>query len=238
MALRVCSWNLQLGLRLDTILEAVGELGSPDLVALQEASSTEGVEDAARVAERLGPDYEWWQVTAQRLRGRDQANAVVWNRRRVSLTERDAVALPTPAGRVLRTLRTRRNALMVEGEAAGRRLRFYSVHLDVLGIAHRRSQLAAVLEHDAARPPVDLTVIAGDLNTFGVNGRPAWAALHALAEVRGFEDVTARVGWTQARYGVRQKLDAVLARPAHLVRRAWALEVAGSDHIPVLAEIA
>ena len=238
MALRVCSWNLQLGLRLDTILEAVGELGSPDLVALQEASSTEGVEDAARVAGRLGPDYDWWQVTAQRLRGRDQANAVVWNRRQVSLTEREAVALPTPAGRVLRTLGSRRNALMVEGEGAGRRLRFYSVHLDVLGIAHRRRQLAAVLDHDAARPRRDLTVIAGDLNTFGVNGRPAWAALHALAAERGFEDVTAGVGWTQARYGVRQKLDAVLARPAPGVRRAWALDLAGSDHIPVLAEIA
>lgn len=238
MALLVCSWNLQLGLRLDAILEAVGDLGRPHLVALQEASTDAGVEDGARVAARLGPDYEWWQVTAQRLRGRDQANAIVWDRRRVRITGRDSFALPTPAGRMLRTLRTQRGALMVEGRAGRRSIRFYSVHLDVLGVAHRRAQLAAVLDHERARPPAGLTVIAGDLNTFGVNGRPAWAALHALARARGFEDVTAAVGWTQARYGVRQKLDAVLARPAHVVRRAWALDLPGSDHIPVLAEIA
>ena len=67
---------------------------------------------------------------------------------------------------------------------------------------------------------------------------PAWAALHALARERGFEDLTAGVGWTQARYGVRQKLDAVLARPPELVSRSWALDLPGSDHIPVLAEIA
>jgi hypothetical protein len=46
------------------------------------------------------------------------------------------------------------------------------------------------------------------------------------------------VAWTQARLRVRQKLDAVLARPPDLVSRSWALDLPGSDHIPVLAEIA
>src|SRR5437763_7606683 len=115
MALRVCSWNLQLGLRLDLILEGLELLGGPDLVALQESSVSDGVEDAARVASCLGPDYEWWQVTAQRLRGREQANAVVWNRRRFAITGREALALPAPAGRILRRIGSRRNALMLEG---------------------------------------------------------------------------------------------------------------------------
>ena len=238
MALRVCSWNLQLGLRLDLILEGLELLGGPDLVALQESSVSDGVEDAARVASCLGPDYEWWQVTAQRLRGREQANAVVWNRRRVAITGREALALPAPAGRMLRRIGSRRNALMLEGRARRRRLRFYCVHLDVLGVAHRRAQLRAVLEHAAARPPVEVAVIAGDLNTFGLAGRPAWAAFHAEARAHGFRDLTAGIGWTQARLRVRQKLDAVLARPADLATRSWALRLAGSDHIPVLAEIA
>jgi len=238
MPLRVCSWNLQLGLRLGVVLTAIEQLGSPDLVALQESSVTAVVEDAARVAERLGPDYEWWQVTAQRLRGRDQANALIWNRRRIRVTEREALALPTPAGRMLRRIGSRRNALMLEGRAGRRRLRFYCVHLDVLGIAHRRAQLRAVLDHAAARPPVDLALIAGDLNTFGLGGRPAWAAFHAEARAHGFRDLTTGVGWTQARLRVRQKLDAVLARPPGLVSRSWALDLPGSDHIPVLAEIA
>lgn len=231
MSLRVCSWNVQLGLRLDAILAALDELGRPDVLALQEASRADGVEDAARVAERLGPDYEWWQVTAQHLRGREQANALVWNRRRIRVQEREVIQLP-------RGRRSRRNALMVEGRFGRRLLRAYCVHLDVLGVAHRRAQLGAVLEHDAGRPPAGLAVIAGDLNTFGLNGRPAWARLHAEARAHGFDDVTANVGWTQARGRVRQKLDAVLARPSELVSRSWALNLPGSDHIPVLAEIA
>ncbi|HEX6349030.1 MAG TPA: endonuclease/exonuclease/phosphatase family protein [Candidatus Dormibacteraeota bacterium] len=231
MSLRVCSWNVQLGLRLDAILAALDELGRPDVLALQEASRAGGVEDAARVAERLGPDYEWWQVTAQHLRGREQANALVWNRRRIRVEGRAVIELP-------RSRRSRRNALMVEGRFGRGRLRAYCVHLDVLGVAHRRAQLGAVLEHDAGRPPASLVVIAGDLNTFGLNGRPAWARLHAEARAHGFEDVTANVGWTQARGRLRQKLDAVLARPPELVSRSWALNLPGSDHIPVLAEIA
>ena len=175
----------------------------------------------------------------QRVGRREQANALVWTRRRIRVHAREALALPTPEGRMLRRLGSRRNALMIEGRFEGRRrLRFYGVHLDVLGIAHRRSQLGTVLDHDRERAPADLVVIAGDLNTFGFHGRPAWARLHADARAHGFEDVTAAVAWTQARGRLRQKLDAVLARPPELVSRSWALDLPGSDHIPVLAEIA
>ena len=231
MPLRVCSWNVQLGRRLEVVLSALEELGRPDVLALQEVSRAGGLEDAARLAERLGPEYKCWQVTAQLLRGREQANALIWNRRRVAVEQREVLDLP-------RSRRSRRNALMIEGRFGRRRLRLFCVHLDVLGVAHRRDQLRAVLDHDADRPAADLTVIAGDLNTFGLNGRPAWAGLYAEALAHGFQDVTAGVGWTQARLRVRQKLDAVLARPPELVSRSWALDLPGSDHIPVLAEIA
>jgi endonuclease/exonuclease/phosphatase family metal-dependent hydrolase len=56
-------------------------------------------------------------------------------------------------------------------------IRLYSVHLDVFGIAHKHAQFARVVADANERKRTDLTVIAGDLNTFGVGGRPRWNEL-------------------------------------------------------------
>jgi endonuclease/exonuclease/phosphatase family metal-dependent hydrolase len=178
-------------------------------------------------------------VIAQVVRGRPQANALVWDAERFQALRSEVVDLPMPTGRMLRRLpESRRNALLIEGRFRDRMLRVYTVHLDVLGIIHKQAQLLAVLEDADRRRPVDMTLIAGDLNTYGVRGRPRWAGLRALVDSHGFEDVSVDVGWThRSRGGLRQKLDALLVRPPGLAWRAHAEPLDGSDHIPIVAEV-
>src|SRR5258706_12241400 len=78
---RVCTWNIQLGLRLDAVVDAVGsrdDFRRLDLLCLQEASVHGGRPDAARIGEKMGPRYAYFPATAQLRRGRGPANALTW----------------------------------------------------------------------------------------------------------------------------------------------------------------
>jgi endonuclease/exonuclease/phosphatase family metal-dependent hydrolase len=250
--LRLCTWNIQMGRRLDHLLLLLAQhtdFDGLDLLALQEASEHGHRTDAYRFARALGPQYEYLQVTAHVLRGQAQANALIWNSRRIQidahhvlgLPHHGEVTLPRAEHALLRALpRQKRNSLVVEGRVGGESLRIYVVHLDVVGFTHKREQFASVLSDAGKRSAVDTTLIAGDLNTFGTGKRPSWAPLRAAAAGERFEDLTKAIRWTQAvrSLHLRQKLDAVFARqtrPAH--HRAWTLDVHGSDHIPVFVEL-
>jgi endonuclease/exonuclease/phosphatase family metal-dependent hydrolase len=236
--IRLATWNVEFGHRLARVLESLSALPPLDLVALQELSVHHERHDAEVMAQRLGPDWRWAQVTAQVVAGRPQANGFLWDLRTVDVLDVQAVNLPTPSGRVMRALpRTRRNAVVMEARVADRRIRVYAVHLDVFGITHKHAQLAHILADASTRGPVDLMLIAGDMNTYGVAGRPRWSELRSLAHTAGFEELTVRVGWTHRRLGVRQKLDAVFAAPAGIPHRTWRLALPGSDHVPVLLEL-
>ena len=239
--MRLLCWNIHLGRRLAAVAGHVTASGSLQVIALQEASVHGGVEDAEAIARRLGPDYRAWQVTAQQLRGVPQANALVWDSRYLSVEDMEELPLPAPAGRLLRTLpASRRSALRLEGRTARGSLRVYNIHLDVLGLRHKAVQFEHVLKDAERRPPADLVLIAGDLNTYGPAQLRPWTALRRLAEQAGFADVTARVGWTHSAGAYRQKLDAVYARPAGGAR-ARVLPVQRShhvsDHRPLLVEL-
>jgi endonuclease/exonuclease/phosphatase family metal-dependent hydrolase len=121
-------------------------------------------------------------------------------------------------------------------------MRVYVAHLDVLGLAYKREQFYRILGDARVRQPsVDLTILAGDLNTFRIRSRPSWAGLTAAAELDGFRDLTTAIEYTHhtvRRARLRQKLDAIFvrrSRPVHY--RSWSLDIPGSDHIPVFAEI-
>ena len=114
-------------------------------------------------------------------------------------------------------------------------LRVYVMHLDVIGFAHKLEQFRAILSDMAARPPVGLTLIAGDLNTFGPPRLQLWRRIRAAAHEADLVEVThglRRTHWTA------QKLDAIYAAgtlaPKH---RAWTVSVRASDHLPVFAEL-
>ncbi len=237
--LRIATWNVAFCHRLTVVLESVRALPSPDLISMQELSIHQGRRDAEAIASHLGESWRFEQVTAQMFAGREQANGILWDSRRIDLVDFDTIELPTPSGRIMRRLpRQRRNAVVANLRLGQLRLRLYAVHLDVFGVTHRHAQLARVLDDALRRPDADLTVIAGDMNTYGIAGRPRWTELRRLAEAANFEELTTGVGWTHRALGVRQKLDAVFASPRGLRHRAWRLPLPGSDHIPVLVELA
>jgi endonuclease/exonuclease/phosphatase family metal-dependent hydrolase len=252
--LRLCSWNIQLGGRIEQVREDIrtrAEFRDLDVLALQEASIQEGVEDAAAIARELGPEYAHYQVTAQQMKGRSQANALVWNGDRLSAVACGQLDLPSPrdpAGLspterwLLRGVRDqRRGAVFLDAKLpSGEAIRLYSVHADVLGFAHRRRQLSTVIGHNDTRRQVALAVIAGDLNTFGVASIPSWKALHRGIRDAGFLDVTGEVRWTHevARLRLRQKLDFIFATARQdLGYRAWTLPTQASDHLPQFVEL-
>jgi endonuclease/exonuclease/phosphatase family metal-dependent hydrolase len=241
---RVCTWNIQLGLRLDAVLDAVRsrpDFQDLDLLCLQEASVHSGRPDSARIAEAMGTGYTHFQVTAQVRRGLEQANALVWRRETFQPGEPQVVPLnsSTPAN-LTRLERTLLRAIAPQQRIAVRaessELRVYVVHLDVIGFEHKIDQLRAVIADMAARPQVPLTLVAGDLNTFGPPRLQLWRKLATTVGNAGLVEVTREVTHT---HWTSQKLDAIFARAdATLSFRSWALNLRASDHQPVFADIA
>lgn len=218
--IRMVTWNIQLGWRLPLILDEIRKLPPFDVLALQELSGHGAESNARTIARHLGQHWQGAQVTAQLFRGQHQANGFVWNQQRLDVMDVSSIPLPTPSGRAMQRLPpSRRNAAVMEAQMDDHRLRLYSVHLDVFGIAHKHAQFARVVADAMERAAVDLTVISGDMNTYGVAGRPRWSELRRLASSAGFEELTMGIGWTQRRLGVRQKLDAIFASPAGLPHR-------------------
>ena len=241
--MRVCTWNIQLGLRLDAVLDAVrsrGDFKDLDLLCLQEASVHSGRPDGARIAEAMGPAYDYFQVTAQMRRGLEQANALIWRRDSFQPGQPQVVPLNTSTPANLRRLeRTLLRAIAPQHRIAIRaespELRVYVVHLDVIGFTHKIEQLRAVIADMAGLPLVPLTLVAGDLNTFGPPGLQLWRKLAATAAEAGLVEVTREVKRT---HWTAQKLDAIFARAdVPLAFRAWVVNLRASDHQPVFADI-
>ena len=251
--LRLCTWNIEFGLQLDAIVSAIKtcpDFASIDMLALQEASIHAGVEDASVLAQALGANYEYYQMAAQRVNGRVQANALIWNVDRVQVDARSSVKLPqrhevklSHAERLfLRAIPLQhRISLVIEGRMAQKLLRIYVAHLDVMGYELKHQQFHYILQDAHQRSAVDLSVIAGDLNTFRLfRARPTWRQLEHTAHAVGFRDITTEILWTrsESRGRLKQKLDAIFIRqPQLLSYRSWSLEIPGSDHIPVFAEL-
>jgi len=245
--MRVGTWNIQLGLHLDAVLEAIEEhqdFHGLDLLCLQEASVHGGRPDAARIAQAIGGGYDHVQVTAQVRRGMPQANALIWRREAfepgaaqiVSLSNTALGGNPRHVSRAERTLLraiSPQQRIAVRAESAA--LRVYVVHLDVIGFTHKLEQFRAVIADMSARPPVPLTIVAGDLNTFGPPAWQLWRRLHAAAAEAGLVEVSKEVGRT---HWTAQKLDAIFLRTElPFTSRAWTLDLRASDHQPVFADI-
>lgn len=132
-----------------------------------------------------------------------------------------------------------RLALVFDCRVGGQAIRLYVAHLDVLGYQHKLQQFDRILDDLEARDEADITILAGDLNTFKMGFRPRWTRLRSAAEEAGFEDLTTDIKWThRSRVPARQKLDAIfLCCDRPLRYESWSLDLPGSDHIPVFAEI-
>ena len=200
----------------------------------------DGRPDAAAIAEVMGDGYGYFQSTAQLFRGREQGNALIWRRglfepappEVVSLTVSDAVTMTRAERALLRAVPPqKRIAIRAESE----HLRVYVMHLDVIGFTHKLEQLKGIIADMEARPAVPLTILAGDLNTFGPPRLRLWRRLRAAAHEAGLVELThglRRTHWTG------MKLDAIYAHgDTTSGHRAWTLNLRASDHLPVFAEI-
>jgi endonuclease/exonuclease/phosphatase family metal-dependent hydrolase len=200
----------------------------------------DGRPDAAAIAEVMGDGYGYFQSTAQLFRGREQGNALIWRRglfepappEVVSLTVSDAVTMTRAERALLRAVPPqKRIAIRAESE----HLRVYVMHLDVIGFTHKLEQLKGIITDMRARPAVPLTILAGDLNTFGPPRLRLWRRLRAAAHEAGLVELThglRRTHWTG------MKLDAIYAHgDTTSGHRAWTLNLRASDHLPVFAEI-
>ena len=164
-SLRLCTWNIEFGIQLDAIASAAkscADFADIDLLALQEASIHDGVEDGRVIAQALGEQYECYQMTAQRVNGRVQANALIWNAKRVQVDSMGSVKLPQrhevklshAEGLFLRAIPLqRRISIVVEGRVAEKLLRIYVAHLDVMGYELKRRQFHYILEDATSGPP-------------------------------------------------------------------------------------
>jgi endonuclease/exonuclease/phosphatase family metal-dependent hydrolase len=241
--MRICTWNIQMGLRLEAVLDAVGshpDFSKADLIAVQEASIHDGRPDAEAIAEALGPEFRFFQATAQMLRGRDQGNALIWRPGAfepsalevVALTGGGAIGMTRAERTLLRAIPPQRR-IALRAESAT--MLVYVVHLDVIGFTHKLEQFGAVVADMHARPAVPLTLVSGDLNTFGMPRLQMWRRIRAAAKSAELVELTRlvrRTHWTA------QKLDAIYMKAETPYRhRAWALKVRGSDHLPVFADI-
>lgn len=240
---RICTWNIQLGLRLDAVVDAVRRLDDfhgLDLFAIQEASVHNARPDSETIAEAMGDGYECFQATAQLHRHGVQGNALIWRSgifdrsspEIVSLVRVDTMTMSRAEKTLLRAIPPqRRMAIRFESDA----LRVYVMHLDVVGFEHKVQQLQALIHDMRSRPPVALTVLAGDLNTFGPPRLVMWRRLRSAAHAAGLVELSRSV---RATHWTRQKLDAIYVHGKVPSRhRAWTLNVRASDHLPVFAEL-
>lgn len=199
----------------------------------------DGRPDAEAVAEAMGGGYSWFQASAQRFGGREQANALIWRRAAfdpappevVTLASMDETRLRSVERALLRAIPPQKR-IAVRAESSG--MRVYVTHLDVVGFAHKLAQFKTVLHDMESRPPVARTVLAGDLNTFGPPSLQPWRRLREAAREAGLVELTQhlrRTHWTA------QKLDAIyLGGTPPRSPHAWTLRLRASDHWPVFAE--
>ena len=125
-----------------------------------------------------------------------------------------------------------RGLLVVDIDLAGEPFRLFNAHLGV-SAGERRLQVAAILE-EAGRASGPHALV-GDLNA-----RPTAAELAPLFD--RFSDAWAVAGdgegFTFPASGPKARIDYVLVSPQLRVRRASAPALPGSDHLPLVAEVA
>lgn len=251
--LRFCSWNIQVGMRRAHLMDVIAhhsDFRNVDVIALQEASAHPGGDDASSIARLLGETYASYHHVYHHVKSRPQANALVWNTARVRFGSIEHQILPThlqlPVPRAERAVLNRlkqqaRVNLVGEGAYGGHfSLRVCTAHLDVLGYRFKRQQFRSILNDLEARSQVDLDILAGDFNTFRIGGKPTWAQLKRDAAEFGLRTISDDIPWTQGVRALRfrQKLDEIFLRSSHPVHsRVWTLDVKGSDHLPLFAEI-
>ena len=252
--LRICTWNIHFGFQLQNILEQIqlhSEFSGLDLLALQEASNQNGVNDAELISQTLGEDYQYYQVPANIKKGHPQINALIWNTRSFQVTSKEHLILPDAQTTAVsfrdkllhKVLRSGfRNGLFVEGTFYNKTVRVCVTHLSLHGRNQKLAQFKYILENFTQRNPTEISIIAGDFNTYTLIKRlksKNQTFLQPEGKVAGFDDITTDIAWTfhYPRLRMLQKLDAIFVKPTPKTYHSWSFSIPGSDHMPVFANI-
>jgi endonuclease/exonuclease/phosphatase family metal-dependent hydrolase len=220
--LRVVTFNVKWGKRVDTVIELLRtttELRDADLVFLQEMSG-DGVE---RVAGALGYDYVYYPAVRHPVARQDFGNAVLT---RWPLIEDRKIVLPERH----RLRNMQRIAVAATVAIAGTPVRVYSLHLETpsgIEAPQRRHQVQAVVADAAGYKRV---IVAGDFNNRNQVG--------SLMKRAGYHWLTERLSHTISIF----TWDHIFVRGLTL-RAAGSVGVVrqnlgASDHRPVWAELA
>ncbi len=264
----LATWNLHYGIELKDILTSIKnteDFVDIDFLMLQEASLHNGFEDASLISQIMGENYTYFQATAQKLKEFPQANAIIWNKKKIQVKTFDILDLPPfhKGSRLqaqykriydkehrlaifLRNVFQKRISILLEGTIYNKSFRIYVVHFDIVGFASKKKQMNFILNDANTREKVDIEIIAGDINTFKYFNVPQWTSIKETTQKAGFIDLTTEIKWTftdarfKRKYLAKHKLDAIFIRDNTLSKlhyKSWSLEIQGSDHIPVFANI-
>ncbi|MBV9119576.1 MAG: endonuclease/exonuclease/phosphatase family protein [Chloroflexi bacterium] len=249
--LQACSWNIHVGLDMPGILRTIAAyqpFRELDLLLLQEAAEDGARDNAAAIAEALGPEFDFQQRSVDRFYGHRRGLAAIWRRSVVTIEHGELLPLPRvhestlPRWRryPLRAAGLRaRAALRLEGHCELGRLRCYNIHLSPMGFAFQMEQMAVVLRDAHHREAVDTLLLAGDFNSLRMDQR-RWRRWFDGMAAQGFVEAARDVAWTywSRSLPLRQKLDhALLKSESPLLCAAECPTLAGSDHYPLFFSV-
>lgn len=223
--LRVVTWNIELGERIDHAIEALTNtpgLVDADVLLLQEMSS----DGTARIAEALGFNWVYASGGPHSKTGREFGNAVLsrWKIDRAAI-----VPLPHKA----MILGEFRFGIRASIDLAGATLDAWSVHAEVSTLPFRRQivqyETIASATGDSA---AEMQVIGGDFNTASL--RNVRMLMHRMSAA-GATFSSVEVGNTFERFGREFKLDHIFNIGMQTESVGTPGKLVASDHAPVWA---
>jgi|GEM_PF-318069 len=251
---RLITWNIHLAKHYTKLIETVKTdpaFKGVDVLVLQESSETNNRSTSEEIAELLGPQYAFRHEPAQRLRGRVQANAIVWNTKTLKDVEVGLFKLPLvrrwDALRYRKGFkRNERLCLRLDAKYGSTSLRIYAPHFDTAGgLSSKLAQFDVIRRDNEGLPVAEAVFIAGDLNTFSLRKVGGLKPFREAAAKYGFTDISQAITVTWNSRGayrylpsIEQKLDWILLKSKmDYTYTTRVLRVPGSDHYPLVTDL-
>lgn len=220
-SLRVVSWNLHFGEKLDDVvatLENANELQDTDLLLLQEIDA-EGVEIIAR---RLRYNYIFYPTVFSRKRQNEFGLAILskW-----ALEDPEKILLPNWFPGWIEN----RYAIKADVALQDKKVTVYNTHLDLAWMEPQGKFLA-----EAMTKQEDTVILGGDFNTW----RPGSISyLERKLNHAGLERLTEGTGHTFEFNNLKFTLDHIFSMKGFNASAETYRQTGASDHYPVWVEI-
>lgn len=219
--LRVATWNLHFGEKMDeiiTTLEKTKELNNADLLLLQEIDE-DGVENIAR---SLHYNYIYYPTVFSNQRGKEYGLAILskW-----PLKDSEKILLPN----WLPGWVENRYAIKAVASVHSKNITVFNTHLDVSWMQHQGKFLGIELAQ-----PVKPTLLGGDFNTWQPS---SIAALESYMQNIGMERLTRGTGYTFETNILQFTLDHIFSNIGLDYTAGVYRLTDASDHFPVWVEM-